>query len=217
EDDDGDQDGTSVTVTVDRFQISVGEEESSLSYLVAGLVGSGIAVMGTFLYVKRRFAVDDVFVIYQDGCLISHETRRLKPGMDNEVLSSMLVALQDFVRDSFKDEEVTTLKRLDFGDKTIAVEKGHYLYLAAVVQGNGGDRIQEKMTKVLKEMEGTYESNLADWDGGLEELRGIKEKSRDLFTLPVLRGTEERFPLKNLVKMDLLKRLTRENKDNEGR
>ncbi|MEW5761302.1 MAG: hypothetical protein AB1779_11120, partial [Candidatus Thermoplasmatota archaeon] len=49
---------------------------------------------------KEEFAVEDVFLIYKDGRLIQHTTRRIKADMDEEILTSMLTAVQTFIKDS---------------------------------------------------------------------------------------------------------------------
>jgi len=170
------------------YEIKVGEDSSLMGLYLMALAGS-IAFLGVVLYVRRKAAVvDDVFVIFEDGCLLAHETRRLKPGMDDEVLSSMLVAVQSFVKDSFKDEEVTTLKRLDFGEKRILVEKGKYIYLAVVLHGEGGGRVSQRMRDVLKEIEERYTSQLTEWDGDLDKLRGIKQLTDRLLEIRALGG-----------------------------
>jgi hypothetical protein len=42
-------------------------------------------------YAVKPFTIEDVFLIYRDGTLITHQTRRIKP-MDNDILSGMLTA-----------------------------------------------------------------------------------------------------------------------------
>ncbi len=158
-----------------EFEIIVKEPSAELLYYLMALAGLG-AFAGILIYARSRsLVVDDVFIIYQDGCLLSHQTRRLKPGMDDDILGSMLVAIQDFVKDSFRDEPETPLKRLDFGDRKVLVEKGSGVYLAVVLQGEGGEEIPRKMRRVLKDIEREYGEVLEDWDGDLERVRGIRE------------------------------------------
>jgi len=184
---------------------------SNTELLVAGVIGSGLAVFGGFLYYRRRFAVDEVFLIFEDGCLLAHETRRLKPGMDDEILGSMLVAIQGFVKDSFKDEEVTALKRMDFGEKKVLVEKGDSVYLAVVLHGSGGERVKQKMQHVLEDIESEYGETLREWDGNLENLRGVKERSRKVFES----GNPLHLPL-HLLKGDHLTKDSERGSDTES-
>ncbi|MDD1770411.1 MAG: PKD domain-containing protein, partial [Methanomassiliicoccales archaeon] len=122
--------------TTGHYMISVAVVPQSDTVLLIVLSAIVLAALLAFFLVRnKRAAVDEVFIIYEDGRLIAHQTRRLKPGMDDEILSSMLIALQSFVKDSFKDESATHLQRLDFGEKMILIEKGDHLFLAVVLHG----------------------------------------------------------------------------------
>ncbi len=147
-------------------------------YLVA-IIG---AAAGAFLllYYRSRMVVDDVFIIYQDGNLMAHQTRRLKPGMDDQILGSMLVAIQDFVKDSFKDESSTRLNRMDFGEKKVLVEKGEHIYLAVVLHGKREGRVPQRMKDTISKAERDYLEALQEWDGDLEKVRGIKDETDPL-------------------------------------
>lgn len=168
------------------LSIQVTEKPMSMDLYILGITFAFVIVGGTIYVVRRRYAIDEVFIIFEDGCLISHETRRLKPDMDDDILSSMLVAIQEFVKDSFKDEEETGIRRLDFGDKKIMVEKGDNIYMAVVLHGNGGENVQQKMQHVLNTIEKEYCQELQGWDGDLEKVRGIKERSKQLFETGIL-------------------------------
>ncbi|NIS10535.1 MAG: hypothetical protein GWN39_00775, partial [Thermoplasmata archaeon] len=56
-----------------------------------------------------------------------------KPDQDDAVLSAMLVAIQGFVQESFKDEADTRLKEIAFGNRRILLERGIHMLLAVVV------------------------------------------------------------------------------------
>lgn len=146
-----------------------------LILIAAGMVG--------FLLYSRSLtaAVDEIFVIYEDGRLIAHQTRRLKPGMDDEILSSMLIAIQSFVRDSFKDESGTHLQRLDFGEKKILVEKGEGIFIAVVLHGQRPGKVPQRMKQVIKDIEKEYGASLSGWDGDLEKVRGVKDATDRMF------------------------------------
>ena len=132
--------------------------------------------------VKRGILmVEDVYLLSKSGILISHETRRLKPEVDEDVISSMLVAIQDFVRESFKDENNVELKTVEFGDKKIFVERGKYLILAAVMRGEVDRYVQYRVSEVLKEIEKKYADILPTWKGNVEKFRGVREILRKIW------------------------------------
>ncbi len=157
------------------------------SVLVALILVALAAVLLLLFLRSSRVAVDEVFIIYEDGRLIAHQTRRLKPGMDDEILSSMLIAIQSFVKDSFKDEQATHLQRLDFGEKKILVEKGDHIFIAVVLHGEYPGAVPKKMKQVIESVEADHGETLAGWDGDLERLRGVKD-----LTGPLIGGKIEK-------------------------
>ena len=159
------------------------------------LTAAMLTAMGTAGYFMReqKIAVDEVFVIYKDGRMITHSTRRLKPGMDDHVLGGMLVAIQDFVRESFKDITSFRLRRLEFGEKSVLVEKGEHVYLAVLLHGQTSRKIAAKMLKVVEEIEHEFGPQLKDWDGDLEKMRGVGEVVKKFYSkMPMFPGRRSR-------------------------
>jgi hypothetical protein len=168
-----------------EFTIQVAQS-SDLGLLIGvGLVLAVILILIGFLIGRQSVAVDEVFIIYQDGRLMAHQTRRLKPGMDDEILGSMLIAIQSFVKDSFKDESSTHLQRLDFGEKKILVERGDSFYLAVVLHSNRAGNVPKRMQAVIEDIHEEFGQSLQDWDGDLEKVRGIKDSADRLIKPPI--------------------------------
>lgn len=130
---------------------------------------------------QEASAIDDVFLIHNNGCLIAHCTRRLKPEMDDDILSSMLVAVQNFVKDSFKDEASIELKSIDFGEKRILIERGNHVIVAAVVSGDVPQKLEGRMAGTIDAVEKKYGKALEQWGGSLDELRGAKELLKGVY------------------------------------
>jgi len=164
------------TLTVELHLLDV-----LLPYLLAGAV---LAALGTGVYFmrERKISVDETFVIYHDGRMLAHTTRRLKPGMDDQVLSSMFVAIQDFIKDSFKDETSFTLRKLDFGEKSVLVEKGSHVYLAVILHGKASKKVSSRMKMVVDEIEERFSDHLIEWDGDLDKVRGVNEMVKKLYS-----------------------------------
>lgn len=151
------------------------------------MMAAAVAVALLLLYYRRTtMVVDEVFMIYRDGNLMAHQTRRLKPGMDDQIMGSMLVAIQDFVRDSFKEEASTGLNRMDFGEKKVLVEKGENIYLAVVLHGKREGRVPHIMRQAIAHAEERFSETLSDWDGDMEKVRGINEEASRLLRGSVL-------------------------------
>ena len=111
--------------------------------------------------------IDDVFLLHhRDGILIKHETRRLKPDIDTDILSGMLTAVQQFVKDSFRTEE-GELDEMTFGQMHILIGRGKWLILAAMVTGGSTAAFSEQIQRAIKDMEEHHWDQLEDWDGDM--------------------------------------------------
>jgi hypothetical protein len=162
------------------LQIIISERPMNDMLLVAiALAITILASLLAYAFVTKP-VVDEVFVIYEDGSLLSHDTRHLKPGMDDQILSSMLIALQSFVKDSFKDETLTELKRMEFGDKKILVERQGPIFLAVILRGRRDGKASNKMRDSLYEINQRFGHALNPWDGDLEKVRGVKDSVNSL-------------------------------------
>jgi len=124
--------------------------------------------------VDTGFALSDLFLIYVDGRLIKSvffETQ-LREGMDEDIMSGMLTAITDFIKDSFS-EESGALKTLQYGKMTIFLERGVGMYLAVVFHGNAPPELREKMRWLLIRLWKRYKYQLKVWDGSYDGLDGI--------------------------------------------
>jgi len=114
--------------------------------------------------------LQDVFLLHRSGLLLKHYTRRMRPNMDSDVLSGMLVAVQEFIKDSFRGE-AGSLDEIRFvGGMAIKVLEGKWTIIAAVVQGESGAPHTLQMQAALKDLEARYEDLLIDWDGTMDRI-----------------------------------------------
>src|SRR5216117_3351789 len=126
------------------------------------------------------YLVEDVFLIHSDGRLIAHHSRKFREEIDEDIFSGMLTVVQDFVKDSFKARTKTGMKRLDFGDSKILIERSPHTFLAAVVVGQEPKLLPLYMLQVLKEVEDRYGTVLEKWTGLLHQLKGIDDAIKKL-------------------------------------
>jgi len=137
------------------------------------------------------FVIEDVFLIYIDGCLITHLTREYREIVDEDIFSGMLIAVQNFVTDSFRKTGEEGLKRLDFGESKILIEFGQKFFLAVVMEGDQPGMLPLFMVETINEVQDKFGSILEDWDGNIEKLQGINEIIEKLLFLSVVPGSDE--------------------------
>ncbi|NJL59637.1 MAG: hypothetical protein HC887_08320 [Desulfobacteraceae bacterium] len=84
------------------------------------------------------YQVEQVFLIHRETGLVlqSDVSKDTVVVQDADMVSGMLTAIQDFVRDSFGATQDDSLENLQFGDRSIWIEQSQFLVLAAVVWGN---------------------------------------------------------------------------------
>jgi hypothetical protein len=156
-------------------------QESNLLFLILAVV---IVIVATlvlvYLWKKSQSEIEDVFIISNEGLLLAHRSKELHPDMDDDILGSMLTAVQDFVKDSFKDKSKFGLKRLDFGDSVIHIKRGKHIYTAVILSGKEPTDLDNSLGKLVTKIESEYESVFDAWDGDLEALRGLKDMLDDL-------------------------------------
>lgn len=134
------------------------------------------------------FLVDEAFLVYRDGRLLAHETRRLSP-KDAEVMTGMFTAVQQFVKESFAEEE--ELGSLEIGEHEVLLERGRNVFLAVVIKGAMPRDYRETMNGVIRDIEAQYSSIVESWDGVVSSFSGVKKMLLPLFDA-ASEGTVER-------------------------
>jgi len=112
--------------------------------------------------------VEDVFLLnHRDGVLIKHETRRLRPDVDTDILSGMLTAVQQFVKDALRGDDYADLNEMTVGHMHILIGRGKWLVLAARIEGDGSESWTGRIERCIKDMEDHHWDQLEDWDGDM--------------------------------------------------
>ncbi len=124
-------------------------------------------------YAVKPYTIEDVFLIYSDGTLITHQTRRIKP-LDNDILSGMLTAIKDFIRDVFKEDARDELNELKFGKFKIMIESGQFAFLAVVVTGTPPKDLQKRMKQITTQIHRQFHNELKNYRGQSKRLAPLK-------------------------------------------
>ena len=107
----------------------------------------------------------------RDGILIKHETRRLRPDVDTDILSGMLTAVQQFVKDALRGDDYADLNEMTVGHMHILIGRGKWLVLAARIEGDGSGSWTARIERCIKDMEDHHWDQLEDWDGDMSLAR----------------------------------------------
>jgi OOP family OmpA-OmpF porin len=115
------------------------------------------------------FRVEHVFLIHRKtGLLLEHVAAPQATAQDPHLVSSMLAAIQDFVRDSFSEAGAGGTGGIDsvrLGDLLLWCEEGPSALLAAVIRGNPPDALHGILRETLARIHEELRTPLADFDG----------------------------------------------------
>jgi OOP family OmpA-OmpF porin len=112
------------------------------------------------------FRVEQVFLIHKKtGLPIAHAVASAVAMQDPSLVSGMLSAIQDFVRDSFQAAQGQGINRMNVGDMDVWIEEGPYAILACVIRGVAPRELRDRMAEVLENVHREYSAQLDKFDG----------------------------------------------------
>ena len=141
---------------------------SLLSAAALGVGGAGAIGLG--VYVVRRARLDELYLMHDSGMLIRHWSRTKGTSHDSDIMSGMLIVLQEFVRDTWKShqDEDAPLDQLRFGGQRVILARGAHTVLAAVVEGRYLNGLPKKLQRTVQEFERSNADRLVDWNGNVD-------------------------------------------------
>ncbi len=112
------------------------------------------------------FRVEQVFLIHkQTGLSLGHAAAPSIAMQDPSLISGMLSAIQDFVRDSFNASKGQGIERMNVGDLDVWVEDGPYAIIATVIRGVAPRALRDRMAEVLENIHREYSAQLDRFTG----------------------------------------------------
>ncbi|TIW96794.1 MAG: OmpA family protein [Mesorhizobium sp.] len=121
------------------------------------------------------YRVEHAFLINRNsGLLIAHVTADNATSEDPQLISSMLSAIQDFVKDSFNEKEQSSLDTIRFGDLRLWSEVGPFATLVSVIRGNPPEELHEIIRDVLLRIHEEFSEALEQFEGDSSQLAGVE-------------------------------------------
>jgi outer membrane protein OmpA-like peptidoglycan-associated protein len=130
------------------------------------------------------YQVEHVFLIHRHtGLLISHVAAENAAGQDPQLVSSMLIAIQDFVRDSFSGAEHQGLDTVRLGELWLWSEPGPFATLVAVIRGNPPEGLHEQLRSVLSRIHEERPHALENFNGDSSSFADVEAHLSECATL----------------------------------
>ncbi len=140
-----------------------------------------IILIVMILVIKRqfkrgKFIINDIFVIYNDGRVLAHQSFESRSNLDESAMGGMLTAIQNFVSESFQDHEDEQLKEIKYGGFRILLVHGKNIYLAIICTGDFSARtLLRDMQKLESVIELKFGKALDKWNGDMKKVKAIGE------------------------------------------
>ncbi len=126
------------------------------------------------------YRVEQVFLIHAEtGLVLGHAAAPNLAVTDADLISGMLTAIQDFVGDSFQQEEGGKLRTFSVGELTVLVEPGPQAVIAAVVRGQAPESLLRKLQDTLETLHFQFAGPLAAFDGNATPFEAFRPMLED--------------------------------------
>jgi OOP family OmpA-OmpF porin len=130
------------------------------------------------------FQVEHVFLIHRHtGLLIAHVASEDATSQDPQLVSSMLVAIQDFVKDSFAESGQQGLDALRLGELRLWSEPGPFATLVAVIRGNPPEGLHDTLRSVLSRIHTDRPQALESFDGDSSGFADVEAQLSEIVAL----------------------------------
>ena len=143
------------------------------------------------IVVPSGMGVKEAFIIHTDGRLLVHKTSEDISSVDNDVMSSTLTAIREFIGHSFSTEQEGSLKEVAFGRHRILMEQGKIIYVAVVAEPDRADALKPQLKRVVADFEAGYGKILVNWKGELTPELMASERILDKLSQGGYAGAEE--------------------------
>lgn len=124
------------------------------------------------------YRVEQIFLIHREsGLLLQHVSTMRSESAD--LISGMLTAIQDFVRDSFHVQETEMLETMQVGELNVWIEQGPYATLAAVIRGNAPKDLRSLFQSTLERIHLEKGKALQNFQGDTSTFESIRGSLED--------------------------------------
>ncbi|MGE5647287.1 MAG: OmpA family protein [Acidobacteriota bacterium] len=131
-------------------------------------------------YHSLQFEVGEVLLIHRaTGLLLAHVSLEPRIARDNELVSGMLTAIQDFVSDSFQRNGATALEALRMGELTVCVEQGPEALLAGIVRGQPPPGLRDTFRDALERIHRAKGRELLRFEGDTQPFEAVEPVLRE--------------------------------------
>jgi len=123
------------------------------------------------------YQVEQIFLIHRNtGLMLQHLVAKEVASQDPDLVSGMLTAIQDFMRDSFGLEEGESLDTLQIGNRSVWIEQGPHAMLTAVIRGNPPEDLKSILNETIESIHLTQGEELESFEGDATPFEATRDQ-----------------------------------------
>ncbi|MCC5886951.1 MAG: OmpA family protein [Gammaproteobacteria bacterium] len=152
---------------------------------------AGVPYSEYLLINNVAYRIEQVFVIHKEtGLLLQHVAATDEAVSDPDMVSGMLSAIQEFIRDSFDSggngDSSSDLRSMRTGSRTVVIEPGRHAIAAMVVNGVPPAEKTALLADLVDRLHSGWGAMLASFDGDTAPFSSL----RDLFQPLMMRSAD---------------------------
>ena len=129
-----------------------------------------------------RGQTEQAFLVRNDGKLLARISKK-ESELDEDIMASMLTALEHFVAHSLTGKERGKFDELHYGDLKIVLRHGSGIMFAVFISGEVTDGLLNSMDDVVNYVEAKYGEMLTAWDGEWSVLGDLQKEIASLMKI----------------------------------
>lgn len=142
------------------------------------------------------FQVEQVLLIHKKtGLMLNDVVAETVTVQDPDLVSSMLTAIEDFVKDSFSTNSDSFLDSVEFGDLTLWIEEGPQAVLACAIRGVAPQSLRPQMQQTLETIHHQYDRQLENFSGDRAPFETSRAHLQDCLLSQAKTDEKKRSPL----------------------
>jgi OOP family OmpA-OmpF porin len=128
------------------------------------------------------YRVEQIFLIHTEtGLLLQHVVAASIEAPDGELVSGMLTAIQDFVRDGLGASKDDSLELFRVGPLTVMIERGPNATLAGAIRGEPPAELRQVFQEALGDIHAEHASELVAFEGDAAPYERCRPRLEECF------------------------------------
>lgn len=160
--------------------IAVVRPETKLGFLRLEMEGAAKRLEEELGFTKPSdVRIEEVFLLTNDGLLITHSSRTLIHPGDRDVLAAMMSVVQAFVKDAFQGK-AGVMEEMDMANMQVRLVRGGRCTVAILSTGHLRAGYVSGVLGALQEFEARNRTALDPWNGQATSLTGTDNLAEEL-------------------------------------